>query len=138
MSIYITQQQRTSDPIAVNFPSPFEQAPAVLVTPFWKAQGESVGAIETVLTPVTTNGCKISSGNKASNYAVNILAIDPKDSSIGTLGINAGVQACPARRCRRLSTSFAPTCDRVRTTSSRAGASRASILHCLDRRAVCR
>ena len=93
MSIYITQQQRTSDPITVNFPSPFEEAPAVLVTPFWKAQGESVGAIETVLTPVTANGCKISSGNKASNYAVNILAIDPKDSSIGTLGINAGVHA---------------------------------------------
>jgi len=93
MSIYITQQQRTSDPILVNFPTPFEQAPTVLVTPFWQGQGAAVGAIETVLTPVTTNGCKISSGNKASNYWVNVLVIDPKEQSIGPLGINNGVHA---------------------------------------------
>lgn len=103
MSIYITQQQRTSDPILVNFPTPFEQVPVVLVTPFWKGEGKSVGSIETVLTPITTGACKISSGNQASNYLVNILAIDPKEPalvisadgkrSIGKLGINAGVQA---------------------------------------------
>jgi hypothetical protein len=49
MSIYITQQQRTSDPISVNFPEPFEQAPAVLVTPFWQGEGKPVPSIETVL-----------------------------------------------------------------------------------------
>ena len=93
MSIYITQQQRTSDPIVVDFPAGFELPPTVLVTPFWQGQGASVGAIETVLTPVTSNGCKISSGNQASNYWVNVLVIDPKEQLIGTLGINAGVQA---------------------------------------------
>jgi len=93
MSIYITQQQRTDGPIVVDFPSPFEQAPAVLVTPFWSGQGEPVGSIETVLTPVTANACKISASNQASNYWVNVLAIDPKDTLIGVLGIQAGVQA---------------------------------------------
>ena len=103
MSIYITQQQRTTDPISVNFPTPFERAPVVLVTPFWKGEGESVGSIETVLTPITPGACKISSGNQASNYWVNVLAIDPiepalvvstdGERSIGKLGINAGVQA---------------------------------------------
>ena len=93
MNIYITQQQRTSDPILVNFPTPFEHAPAVLVTPFWKGAGGSVGLIETVLTPITTDACKISSGNQASNYWVNVLAIDPIETAIGILGINAGVQA---------------------------------------------
>lgn len=92
MSIYITQEQRTSNPILVNFPTPFQQAPAVLVTPFWKGQGEPVGSVETVL-PVTTDACKISSGNQAANYAVNILAIDPTDTLVGILGINAGVHA---------------------------------------------
>lgn len=103
MSIYITQQQRTSDPILVNFPTPFEQAPVVLVTPFWKGEGKSVGSIETVITPITPGTCKISSGNQASNYWVNVLAIDPREPalvvsadgqrSIGQLGINAGAQA---------------------------------------------
>lgn len=105
MSIYITQQQRTSDdPISVNFPTPFEHAPAVLVTPFWRGEGKPVGSVETVLTPVTTDACKISSGNQASNYWVNVLAIDPietglaisvgnRERSIGKLGINAGVHA---------------------------------------------
>ena len=102
MSIYITQQQRTSDPISVNFPTPFAQAPVVLVTPFWKGEGQSVGSIETVKTPVTTAGCKITSGNQASDYWVNILAIGPDDPgsaisigkrSVGKLGINAGVHA---------------------------------------------
>ncbi len=93
MSIYITQQQRTSDPILVNFPTPFEQAPAVLVTPFWRGEGKPVGYVETVLTPITTEGCKISSKNEDSNYWVNILAIDPSETSIGMLGINAGVHA---------------------------------------------
>ena len=104
MSIYITQQQKTSDSILVNFRTPFEQAPAVLVTPFWKGEGKSVGSIETVLTPITTGGCKISSGNQASNYWVNVLAIDPIETGlaisldnrerwIGKLGINAGVHA---------------------------------------------
>src|SRR6185503_14124465 len=103
MSIYITQQQRTSDPISINFPTPFEQAPVVLVTPFWKGEGKSVASIETVLTPITPGACKISSGNQASNYWVNVLAIDPREPalvisadgkrSIGKLGINAGVQA---------------------------------------------
>jgi len=104
MSIYITQKQRTNDPILVNFPTPFEQAPAVLVTPFWKGEGKSVGSIETVLTPVTTASCKISSGNQASNYWVNILAIGPGEGgsaislgngerSVGKLGINSGVHA---------------------------------------------
>ena|ERR1041384_8203537 len=97
MSIYITQQQRTSDPISVNFPTPFEQAPVVLVTPFWKGEGASVGSIETVLTSTTNADCKITSGNQASNYWVNVLAIDPKkepavvissdgERSIGTSG----------------------------------------------------
>jgi hypothetical protein len=103
MSIYITQQQRTSDPILVNFLAPFEEPPVVLVTPFWKGEGKSVGSIETVLTPITTGACKISSGNQAPNYWVNVLAIDLKElglaisadgkRSIGKLGINAGVQA---------------------------------------------
>lgn len=93
MSIYITQLQRTSDPVLVNFPTPFEHVPAVLVTPFWRGQGESVGSIETVLTTNLTDECKITSGNEASNYWVNVLAIDPTLTSIGTLGINAGVQA---------------------------------------------
>lgn len=110
MSIYITQEQRTGDnPILVNFPSPFEQAPAVLVTPFWKAEGSSVGSIETVLTPVTTNGCKISAGNQANNYVVNVLAIDPKDTSIGLLGINAGVQ--PKTQAGQTTINFAETLE---------------------------
>lgn len=92
MSIYITSLPRKNGPILVNFPSPFEQAPAVLVTPYWKGQGTPVGSIETVLTPVTANGCKISAANQASNYFVNVLAIDPKDTLIGTLGIQTGVQ----------------------------------------------
>jgi hypothetical protein len=93
MSIYITQLPRRNGPIAVNFPSPFESAPTVLVTPYWKGQGTPVGSIETVLSPVTANGCKISGDNQASNYSLNILAIDPKDTLIGTLGVNAGVHA---------------------------------------------
>ena len=104
MTIYITQQQRTTDPISVNFPTPFEQAPVVLVTPFWKGEGKPVGSIETVLSPVTPGDCKISSGNQASNYWVNVLAIDPREPalvispdngnrSLGKLGINAGVHA---------------------------------------------
>jgi hypothetical protein len=93
MSIYITQQQRTSDPILVNFPTAFAQPPAVLVTPFWKGAAGSVGLIETVLNPVTTEACKITSGNQDSNYWVNVLAIEQTETSIGTLGINAGVHA---------------------------------------------
>ena len=104
MSIYITQQQRKSDPISVNFPEPFEQAPAVLVTPFWQGEGKPVPSIETVLTPITPGGCKITSGNQASNYYVNVLAIDVQEPaltispdngerSIGRLGINAGAHA---------------------------------------------
>ncbi len=93
MNIYITQQQRTSDPILVNFPTPFAQPPAVLVTPFWKGAGQTVGSIETVLTPITAAACKISAGNQASNYWVNVLAIDPTETAIGTLGINAGAHA---------------------------------------------
>jgi len=92
MSIYITSLPRKNGPIVVNFPSPFEQAPAVFVTPYWKGQGTPVGSVETVLSPVTANGCKISAANQDSNYVVNVLAIDPKDTLIGTLGIQAGVQ----------------------------------------------
>jgi hypothetical protein len=77
----------------VGLPSAFDHTPAVLVTPFWRGQGESVGSIETVLTTNLTDECKITSGNEASNYWVNILAIEPTLTSIGTLGINAGVQA---------------------------------------------
>jgi hypothetical protein len=94
MNIYITQQQRTSgDPILVNFPTPFAQPPAVLVTPFWQGEGKSVGSVETVLTPITADACKISSGNQASNYWVNVLAIDPTETELGILGIDAGVHA---------------------------------------------
>jgi len=92
MAIYITQQQRTSDPVSVTFPAPFNQPPVVLVTPFWKGQGEAVPSIETV-TSVTAKDCQISSANQASNYYVNILAIDSQETSIGTLGIYAGVKA---------------------------------------------
>jgi hypothetical protein len=100
MIIYITQQQRTSDPISVNFPTAFEQPPVVLVTPFWKGEGKSVGSVETVLSPVTTSACKITSGNQDSNYWVNVLAIGPGDNgpavsvgerSVGKLGTNSGV-----------------------------------------------
>ena len=93
MSIYITSLPRKNGAIQVNFPSPFEQAPAVLLTSYWKGQGTPVGSVETVLSPVTANGCKISAGNQDSNYFVNVLAIDPKDTVIGTLGIQAGVHA---------------------------------------------
>jgi hypothetical protein len=106
MTFYITQQQRTSDPISINFPQPFEQAPAVLVTPFWKGETTSVGSIETVKTPVTAAGCKITSGNQDPNYWVNVLAIDTTEPalvvapdngqqslSIGKLGVTAGVHA---------------------------------------------
>jgi len=103
MSIYITQQQRTSDTITVNFPAPFDQAPVVLVTPFWKGESKPVASIETVITPITPGGCKISSGNQASDYWVNVLAIgnDPGSAisvdngkrSLGQLGISAGVHA---------------------------------------------
>ena len=93
MSIYITQLQRTNDPIVVSFPSAFEHTPTVLVTPFWQGQGGPVGSIETVLTTNLTDECKITSGNKAPNYWANILAIEPTVTSIGTLGVNAGVQA---------------------------------------------
>ena len=93
MSIYITQLQRTTDPIMVGLPSAFDHTPAVLVTPFWRGQGESVESIETVLTTNLTDECKITSGNEATNYWVNILAIEPTLTSIGTLGVNAGVQA---------------------------------------------
>jgi hypothetical protein len=77
----------------VGLPSAFDHTPAVLVTPFWRGQGESVESIETVLTTNLTDECKITSGNEATNYWVNILAIEPTLTSIGTLGINAGVQA---------------------------------------------
>jgi hypothetical protein len=90
MSIDIVQAQRTSNPIKVTFPAPVEQPPVVLVTPFWKGQGEPVSSIETV-TEVTVNDCKISSANQASNYWVNILVIDANETSIGTLGMYAGV-----------------------------------------------
>ena len=92
MSIYITQEQRTNGPISVDFPMPFDQPPVVLVTPFWKGAGEPVGSIETVLTNVIPDECQIAAANQAPNYFVNVLAIDPKDTSIGVLGINAGVQ----------------------------------------------
>ena len=75
MSIYRTQQQRTTDPIVVNLPIAFDHTPAVLVTPFWQGQGESVGSIETILTTNLTDECKITSGNKDPNYLVNILAL---------------------------------------------------------------
>ena len=92
MALYITQAQRTSDPISVTFPAPFKQPPVVLVTPFWKGQGEAVGSIETV-TSVSSKDCNISSANQASNYYLNVLAIDSQETSIGSLGIYAGVKA---------------------------------------------
>jgi len=105
MSIYITQQQRTTDPVMVSFPTAFDHTPAVLVTPFWRGQGASVGSIETILTTNLNDECKITSGNQASNYWVNILAIDPTVTSIGTLGVNAGVQ--PKMQAGQVSINFA-------------------------------
>ncbi len=58
----------------------------VFVTPFWEGQGDAVQSIETV-TSITAGGCKITSVNQASNYLVNVLAIDPTQTSIGTLGV---------------------------------------------------
>jgi len=48
---------------------------------------------------------QITSGNEDPNYWVNILAIEPTLTSIGTLGVNAGVQ--PKMQAGQVSINFA-------------------------------
>ena len=60
--------------VTINFPTPFSQIPVVVVSPFWQNQGSAVGAIETIDT-VSLESFSVASGNAASNYYVNWIAI---------------------------------------------------------------
>ncbi len=72
--------------ITVTFPTPFKQTPVVIVSGIYH---EGLGHQEGV-SKITKSECRITSGNIAGNYWVNVLAIQPGLSSFGKLQMIAG------------------------------------------------
>ena len=83
---------KTGGTVVVPFKVPFAAPPIVLLTPYWKGQNSAVGSVPTV-TEVSTTSVTISSGNQASNYFVNVLAVDATAESLDGLPISVGLVA---------------------------------------------
>ena len=82
MAIYITQQQRTSDPERITrgsgsyriyFQSPFSAPPVVFLSSWWNGTQSVLGSIETVV-DVTKEYFDAIADNAQSNYFVNWMA----------------------------------------------------------------
>ena len=56
----------------------FEKPPVVLVSPFWKEEHTEVGHAETI-DVIEQHQCTLVSGNQATNYYVNWIAIGVKE-----------------------------------------------------------
>ncbi|MES2554930.1 MAG: H-type lectin domain-containing protein [Bacteroidota bacterium] len=84
--------QTTPGSLKIKFAQAYATPPVVLLTSYWKGSTAAVSGILTV-TNVTTTDCTITSINAASNYYVNMLAIDTNVPAIGTLKANSGSPA---------------------------------------------
>lgn len=84
----VPKQQKT---VKFTFATPFKKPPVVILTPYYKEQNTQV-ALECV-TEVTTTDCLITSNNGsagATNYFVNLLAVDPGLGGFDNLPMAAG------------------------------------------------
>jgi hypothetical protein len=60
--------------LTIRFTTPFNNIPGVVVSPYWKGQGEQVGDSETIMA-VTRRNFTVVSGNAANNYFVSWIAV---------------------------------------------------------------
>ena len=88
MAYQTFQLNKTGSTVNVTFNPPFAKPPVVIVTSSLMG-GTRMDGVETV-TAISTTGATIVSGNSASNYFVNVLAIDVDDQTMNGLPVIAG------------------------------------------------
>ncbi|HEY3770933.1 MAG TPA: hypothetical protein VGN44_19825 [Candidatus Angelobacter sp.] len=88
MAYQTFQLNKTGPTLNVTFNPPFAKPPVVIVTSSLMG-GTRMDSVETV-TAISTTGATIVSGNQASNYFVNVLAIDVDSQSVNGLPVIAG------------------------------------------------
>jgi hypothetical protein len=88
MAYQTFQLNKTGTTLNVTFNPPFAKPPVVIVTSSLMG-GTGMNNVETV-TAISTTGATIISGNQASNYFVNVLAIDVDSQSVNGLPVIAG------------------------------------------------
>jgi hypothetical protein len=70
--------KKTQSTQTFRFNVTFEKPPIVLVSPYWEGQHSEVGNTETIDT-IEQHQCTLVSGNEASNYLVNWVAIGEQE-----------------------------------------------------------
>jgi hypothetical protein len=88
MAYQTFQVNKTGSTLNVTFNPPFAKPPIVIVTSSMMG-ATRMDSVETV-TAISTTGATIVSGNNASNYFVNVLAIDVDDQSVNGVPVIAG------------------------------------------------
>ncbi|MCH7794753.1 MAG: hypothetical protein IH900_06410 [Proteobacteria bacterium] len=89
MTYLALSKQKTTSSLDLTFEPAFSSTPVVLLTPYWKGQNAAVGSVPT-LTKISPNAATVISGNQATNYYVNVLAIDAGAGLFGDLAARAG------------------------------------------------